>query len=268
MTSRKYFPAAASLLITLAVWMIFTWPLPRFAASGIPAAHHRSDTPAERIMFPGDHLQLLYHFWLAGDMLFGETPVFHNVYEFNTGDDSTRFEPGAYYAPFSVVWALLNLSFSRALAWNLTDLFSLWLTAFFTWKLASRYTPRWPLAALAALLGIALPYRWVSLLGGSPTGFAMAWIPMLWLGLDDAIRRERFRAGLLAGLVILFACWTDTHVFFFSVLSIPVWGAIALIQRGRPRTRADWKRLAAVLLPVAAGVLLSYVFTKWVALSL
>lgn len=268
MTGKKYFPAAASLLITLAVWMIFTWPLPRFAASGIPATHHRSDTPAERIMFPGDHLQLLYHFWLAGDMLLGQTPAFHNVYEFNMGDDAARFEPGAYYAPFSILWALLNVPFTRALAWNLTGLFSLWLTAFFTWMLAARYTPRWPLAALAAFLGLALPYRWVSLLGGSPTGFAMAWIPMLWLGLDDAIRRERLRAGMLAGLVVLFSCWTDTHVFFFSVLSIPVWGAVALIQRGLPRTFAEWKRIAVVLLPLAAGVLLSYAFTKWIALSL
>ncbi|MGD9874686.1 MAG: hypothetical protein AB7T27_10550 [Kiritimatiellia bacterium] len=268
MTGRKWFPAAASLLITLVVWMIFTWPLPRFAASGIPATHHRSDTPAERIMFPGDHLQLLYHFWMLGDMLGGKTPLFHNVYEFNAGDDAARFEPGAYYAPFSLAWALLNAACSRALAWNLTGLLSLWLTAFFTWMLASRYTRRWPLAALAALIGIALPYRWVSLLGGSPTGFAMAWIPMLWLGLDDAIRRNKMSAGILAGMVILFACWTDTHVFFFSVLSIPAWGLIALLQRGRPESRVEWKWLVLVLLPVVAGVILSYAFTKWIALSL
>jgi len=73
--------------VTLGVWFIFSWPLPRYAAEGIPAAHERVEEQAVRYMIPGDHLQLLYYFWVFGDMIRGETPWFYNLYEFNTGDD-------------------------------------------------------------------------------------------------------------------------------------------------------------------------------------
>jgi len=88
-----------------------------------------------------------------------------------------------------------------------------------------------------------LPYRWIALLGGSPTGFAMMWVPLLLLGLDMAVREDRLSGGILAGVAVLFSCWSDTHVFFFSALLVPGWCLIALAAR---RT-FDWRKPGAYL---------------------
>ena len=163
----------ASLLISIVAWILFTWPLPKYAASGIPASSRNPEHLAARYMVPGDHLQLLYRFWLFHDMLRGQTPFFHNVYEFNRGDDEETHKPGSYYAPFSLVYAVLAEGLNRAAAWNMTGLMSLWLTYLFTWMLANRYTREPWAAAIAALVELLFPYRFENLLGGSPMGFAM-----------------------------------------------------------------------------------------------
>ena len=46
-----------SLLIALAAWMLFSWPLPRYFLSAIPASAHNTEAQAVRTMVPGDHLQ-------------------------------------------------------------------------------------------------------------------------------------------------------------------------------------------------------------------
>lgn len=123
-------------------------------------------------------------------MLAGHTRPFYNLYEFNTGDDDQRFMPGSYYFPFSVCYAACSYLGSPAFAWNMTVLFSLWLTLWFTWLLALRFTSNLAIAGLAAFIALLLPFRWINLFGGSPAGFAMAWPPLVWLGVDMAIRRR------------------------------------------------------------------------------
>ena len=81
-------------IVSLVIWAWFSWPLPRHVGSGIPAAAHREPADVQR-MVPGDHLQFMYYCRLAGDMAAGRTPLFYNLYEFNTGDDRERFEPDA-----------------------------------------------------------------------------------------------------------------------------------------------------------------------------
>ena len=87
----------ASLLITLAVWMLFSWPLPRDLFTTIPYnAANVEDAQVIRQMEPGDHLQLMYHFWLFKDMLTGHTPWFHNLYEFNLENYGKALQHGLY----------------------------------------------------------------------------------------------------------------------------------------------------------------------------
>jgi len=212
--------------LALAGWAWFSWPLPLHVTTGIPHSSRDSEQPPVRRMVPGDHLQLLYHFWLAADMARGHTPWMRNPYEFNTGED-LRCEPSEYYFPFSAVFALGDAIGGRALGWNLTGALSLLLTLLLTWQLARRYVDRSDLALAGSVISIVLPYRWISLLGGSPTGFDMVLVPMLWLGLDIAIRDHRARGGLLAGLATCFAAGSDPHVFFFSILSLPAWCIVA-----------------------------------------
>ncbi len=244
--------ALIALAGTLIVWIAFSWPLPRHFAEAIPSSSQNIERDGVRTMIPGDHLQLLYHFWLAGDMAAGRTPLFNNVYEFNTGDDAQRRRVHPQFAPISLVYAALAALAGRAAAWNLTGILSLWLTWLFTWRLARRHAGEAE-AALFSLVAILLPFRWVNLLGGSPAGFAMVWVPMVFLGLDAAIRDARPSGGVLAGLAILFASWTDNHIYLFTALAAPGWAILAMIRRPWPgRNRAEWLRLAGALAPAVA----------------
>ncbi len=203
-----------------------------------------------RAMLPGDHLQLLYHFELVRDMLRGRIPWLHNVYEFNTGDDAQRYRPGAYFAPFSLPYALFASAGGRAFGWNLTGLLSLWITALATGALAGRFTRSRVAVFGAALVSLVLPFRWVNLLGGSPAGLAMMWVPVVALGLDMALREHRATGGVLAGAALLLCCWSDLQVFFFCALSVPLWAILSWIGRPTPRrgdVKAAWKALAPIV---------------------
>lgn len=254
-----------SLLVTLGVWLVFSWPLPRHFGTAIPSGGTATFTqPPAAPMEPGDHLQLLYHFWLLDDMLAGHTPWFHNLYEFNIGDDAARVEPGAYFLPFSLFFAIGDHLGGPAVGWNLAGLIALWLTYLGTLLLVRRYTDDPWVAAVTALLAITLPYRWINIAGGSPTGFTMMWVPWQLLGLDRAIRDGSWRGSLLAGASILLASWGDTHVFYFSGLMIPCWCAVALLRR-EPwpgRDLRTWLRLGGLLAPVALGALAAFACSK------
>ncbi|MDO9542716.1 MAG: hypothetical protein Q7J98_10395 [Kiritimatiellia bacterium] len=249
MTKKQicFFSAA----ITLCIWIWFSWPLPRYVASGIPAAAHLE--PAEvQPLIPGDHLQFMYYCWLAGDMLIGKTPLFCNLYEFNTGGERSGYRPDAYYFPFSLVYALSAFAGNRAFGWNLTGFLSLGMTFFLTWLLVRRYAkPDW-LAGCAALIAITLPFRWINLCGGSPAGFAMMWIPAIFLGIDLAVRNGKPAGGMLAGCALLFASWTDSHIFFFGALAAPCWMLIAIGAgpNGEKIRRSSWQQIFAALLPI------------------
>lgn len=224
-------------LVTVVVWAAMTWPLPTYVHRGIPASSYGRDEAAPRHMIAGDHLQLLYRFWLVHDMLRGRTPLFNNVYEFNDGNDNARYRPGAYYAPFSLLYAGLAALGGPAVGWNLTALVALWLTYLCTCALVLPYTRSRFLAMAAALPCIALPYRYYVMLGGSPGGLAMLWPPMALLGMDWAMRRFSVRGSLLAAVAFLFAGFTDVQVFFFMVLASPAWLFWVALHSG------NWRRI-------------------------
>lgn len=250
-----------SFAVTLGVWLLFSWPLPRYVGTGIPAAAHREAADVQRLI-PGDHLQFMYYCWLAGDMVAGQTPLFYNLYEFNTGNDHERFEPDAYYIPFSLIYAASAWLGGRAFGWNLAGFISLWLTYLLTWILVRRWTRNEWVAIIAALLGIVLPFRWINLFGGSPAGFAMTWVPAILLGVDLAVREDRVRGGVMAGAAVLLASWGDSHVFFFGTLAVPVWGIVAFAGRAdfQWRQGASYRRLAVALLPIVLFTVAALMF--------
>lgn len=237
--------AALTFGLALLVWAVFSWPLPRYADRGIPMSSQNIEQGGVRTMMPGDHLQLLYHFQLMGDFLSGRVPFFHNVYEFNTGDDAARLQEGSYFAPLSVVYAALARLFSSAGAWNLVGVLSLWGTLAATRAYVGRFTPLPAAAWIGALVSIVLPYRWVNLLGGSPSGLAMLWPPVVILALDRAVRHGRIRDGLWCGVALLFTCWSDVQVFFFVTLSLPLWVFLAAWHEGLVRRPVSWPALRA-----------------------
>ncbi len=206
-------------------------------------------------MVNGDHLQLHYFYRLFSDMAIGQTPWFHNLYEFNTGNDAERYSRGNYNIPFSLVYVFWDILGSPAFAWNMLAFTTIWLTLLATWALLRRYTGE-PCAFVGALISITLPYRYIALFGGSPLGHAMLWPPLIVLGLDLAVRDLSFKGGLLAALVLLSAYYNDTRVFLFSVLSAPIWCLLALMRRGSDWRTAEYgRRLIPRLLPFAGVVI-------------
>ena len=166
---------AISLLVSLVVHVVMTWPLVGHLTEGIPSSAHDIEK-GPRAMMHGDHLQLLYFFWLGGDMLLGETPPFLDIYQFNTGSDADREKIRTFFAPFSLFYFAGQLMGGRAFGINLAGFISTWLILFFTWGLCRRYTSNPWIALVAALAGITTSYRWATLMNGSPTGYALTWI--------------------------------------------------------------------------------------------
>jgi hypothetical protein len=240
-----------SLLLTLVVWGFFAWPLPKHFAGGMPSSATNVEKFAVRRMFHGDHLQLLYNYWLFSDMVAGKTPFFYNLYEFNRGDDEERRYVGIDDFPFCIVFALGHRLGGRAVGWNLTGFAALWITHFFTWLLVRRYLRRDTLAALVAVVAIAAPYRWATMLGGSPTGFAMTWVPLLLWGIEAVMREQRLGGGLAVGAAVFFSFCNDAHVFFFSLLLAPCWAALLLLtcDEVRPASWRWWRRTVVAGLP-------------------
>lgn len=241
------------LLAGLLLWGATAWPLPRIFSKAIP---HTNLNPGPQVVRPlasGDHLQLLYHFWLGLDALSGHSPFFHNVYEFNLGDDDARLQPDLYYLPFSLVYAALAPLAGPAAGWNAAGLASALLGFLFLGLLARRFTDSSSAAFWAALIAGAFPYRWITLFIGSPTGFAMAFPPLLFYGLDRAIRDRSSLGGLLAGLALFFSYTTDLHVFYFSALAAPFFAALSFAMAApAPRQWPGAARRAILpLLPFA-----------------
>ncbi|MCL1910127.1 MAG: hypothetical protein FWG05_04230, partial [Kiritimatiellaeota bacterium] len=221
---KKRFSAVLPIVIPLALWLVFFGALaPRFATH-IPYSA-RAPMNAQRVVerpVQGDHLQLLYHFWLTKMKVSGKTPPFSNVYEFILGDDSARREYDPGYIPFSLVYSG-SAYVSPAFGWNLAQLAALLTAYLFLFLLASRYSGSRLIAHFAAAVAMCFPYQWITLAGGSPTGFGMAFVPGVALGIDIAVRDGKTRGGVIAALALLF-CWTsDLHCLAFAVMLAPAW---------------------------------------------
>lgn len=263
MIRKGWFPRCFALTVAgVALWACMTWPLAPHAASAMAHTPRRApNTPAVSEIVPCDNIQLLYHFWLCRDMIAGGTPAFSNIYEFNTGDDRAmrRFSP--YYVPFSLVYAAVSPMFGNAAGWNAAGLFSVLLGVFGAFFLARRLCGSDGAAFVAAIVANAFPYRWITLIIGSPTGFAICLVPWILHGLDRAVRDGRAAGGAEAGMALLFAFCSDLHVFYFSSLLCPFWVLLVFLAAPPPHGGASFRKRAIravrALAPFAALALIA-----------
>ena len=245
----------------LVVAVACTWPLARCGAGrGIVYTAFDRNGGGPRRMVPGDHLQFLYHLWLAQDTMAGRTPLFTNPYEFNEGDDGARRMPSTYYLPFSAFFAAVaGPTGSRAAGWNFAAWMSLWLTGLASWALARRLGAGGWRGFGLALVPVAFPYAWVNLLSGSPTGFALMWVPVWLWGVDRWVAEASPAGAAGAGAAVFFSAWCDTHVFFFSVLAVPGWTVFAWWRAAGFRwpARREWTSRLAAAWPLGVFALLA-----------
>lgn len=252
-----------SCLAVAVVWGFFSWPLPLHFDDAIPSSSSSRDEFAVRGMVQGDHLQLLYYYWLNADMLTGGTPFFHDLYQFNIGDDADRRFVAFDQYPFVLFFLPGYLLAGRAVGWNLMILVSMWITLIFTWSWIRFYAKRDVTAFLAALITLSLPYYWAMMMGGSPAGFAMAWVPMLLYGIELYLRRGSVWGGVWLSLAILLALLNDAHVFFFSVLLGLGWGALVFVTQVATRwpSLKKWKARIYATIPIGATAALVLAMT-------
>ena len=251
--SNRFRMALALVALAALLFGAFLWPLPARLCSGVAYTAHVAPGSPPRTLMQGDHLQLQYHFDLVHEMVAGRIRAFTNPYEFAV-DPATPAprRVDAFYFPFALPYALLRFVLPDALCWNLAQFLSVFLGLLFCYLLARRFGAG-PGAALAiAAVANCIPYRWVVLAGGSPTGFGMGLVPGVALGVDWAVRDRSVRGGALAGALLFCLYAADLHCFLFAALALPLWGVLALLRSERGLRRPFG--LAAPLAPIALGV--------------
>ncbi|MGI5869214.1 MAG: hypothetical protein ACOX9C_07215 [Kiritimatiellia bacterium] len=252
----------------LVLHLAFMWPSPRHFGEGIPCTSYNTEATGARMLVPGDHLQLLYHFQLVRGMLSGRIPPFVNLYEFNLGDDDARRAFDPHYLPFSLFFAAASPVFGDAAGWNLSLALAVLVGFALLLMLARRFQgdePNAVLAFTAAFIATCVPYRWVTLAGGSPTGFGIALIPAVALGVDIAVRDGRVRGGVLAGVMLVLCYATDLHSFLFATLALPFWCLVSWASATETPLpgRQRFTEIVKALLPLVMAVVAAGAIALW-----
>ena len=237
-------------ILCFIIFSVATWPLVRHPGSTMPHYPRKPGSPALVKFERGDHIQLLYHFWLFRDTAAGHTRAFTNPYEFNFTAEAERRRLLTYYLPFSIVYAAVSPIAGHAAGWNAAILASHLLGILGSYLLARRFFKSRMASCALACAAASFPYKWLSLFSGSPTGFAMAFVPWVFYGVDRAVRDNSPKGSLVAAMAILLANTSDAHTFFFVVLSLPFAILFSWLSRVERRTRS-WRVLCRVWAPFA-----------------
>ncbi len=210
--------ALLSLLFLLA-GLLQTRPLALHLASHVPYTP-RPQTGHEIVpVAQGDHLQLIYHFWLFGDALRDGRPFFPRHLEFSTGPVEETFSP--QFLPLSLPYWLLS-PLGSPLAYNLLVLLSYILAGLAGYLLCSLFYPPGP-SLVGGLVCALFPLRYVQLASGHSNGFVTFLTPLSLTLLVLAFRHRRASLSWLAGLAFLAICTTDlTAAYFTSFLFFPL----------------------------------------------
>lgn len=252
-------------IVALVMYLTCMRPVGAYFATGIPYGMYNGTVQE---LHHGDQLQLQYYFDLFDACLRGRIPWWFNPYEFSTpyNDFSslTTLQWNDYYIPFSLPYVIIKLFASDAFAWNASQFLSVFIGILFCYLLARRFGAERMPSVFCSVIANCVPYRWVVLAGGQPTGFCMGLVPGVALAMDYAVRDRKITGGVFAGIMLAACCGMDLHCFFFAALAIVPWGITALIKSGKNPFKSikDIAKLAAVMVPVALFAGLSFVAAK------
>lgn len=244
--------AVTALLLLLAV--TFTWPLTRHFSTDVLYTHHAAPGYERVPIAHGDHLQLLYFFWLFGDSVREGRAPLTDHYEFRDGTP-----PGFFFQPSLLpVLTLLLSPLGLVASYNLLTLFSFVGAGLATHLLLRLEVPdAW--AAFAGALVVALfPYR-VAQLAGHANGFLSFLIPLYLYFLERSLRGSRWRlAAVAAGVTFFLAGAMEFHIVYYLGillgLYLPVRLFAPLAEWLEPRTQhRDPAGLLSPLLAASGG---------------
>jgi hypothetical protein len=200
--------------------------------------------------WPSDALQLYYQLWLARDGVLGPTPAFTDPYQFRT--NGSRFNLPQAFLPLAVPFTILSIG-GPHVAYNLLVLLSFPAAGLAAFALARRHGAGPLGAAVAGLVLAVAPARLGPLFGGQPAGFAAALLPLVVLGLDQAIAGGRRAGGLLGGAAWLALAMLEPHHAYLAGAFALAYAAARWRDPGSARPRTG-PALGLFALGVLAGV--------------
>ncbi len=209
--------SVATALLLLAV--VFTWPLTRHFTTDVLYTH-LAHPGYERVpIAQGDHLQLLYQFWLFGDSVREGRAPLTDHYEFRDGSPPAFFFQPSLLPLLTFLFSPLGLIAS----YNLLTLLSFVGAGLATHLLLRlEIDDRW--AAFAGALVVALfPYR-VAQLAGHANGFLSFLVPLYLFFFERSLRAPRWAGwALAAGVTFFFAGAMEFHIVYYLALLLGVY---------------------------------------------
>lgn len=274
----------------LVLGVAFTYPLVHHLTDALP--YTAVPSPGHELVWRahGDYLQFYYYLWLFREGLLRRTPLLRDPYQFATGDPPWNL-PGSFI-PLGLLYAALA-PMGTLTAYNLLVLLSFPFSGLAMAAWLHRITGSWLAGTVGGVVYALAPYRLGALLGGQPAGMAYPLLPLVLLGVEDALAGLA-RGGLLAGASLLALALLDPHFVYFAGFVLPLyiavrwlapawtprflaagrlgaWGVAALgVLLGAAATWA-WERTGPVSLSLAGaliGAALASVLIGWQGVAL
>lgn len=223
--SRKTVEICLVALGMLVLAIISTYPLIQYFDYAIPYAPFGGPLGWNRT---GDMLQLLYWFWLVKENFTGAVPFDSNPYEFNMlmAPDSS----GLNSIPLAFFYMLFS-PLGDAAAYNCTILSSYVLAGVFMYLLARLYSGSRLGALFAAIIFTFAPSRIHGVSSGHGYGFLFFLYPFVIYYLEQAIRSQKIRYGLLAGGGLICLAMLEPHLIYYLCVFLAVFIPVRLVAQ-------------------------------------
>jgi len=223
--SRKTVEICLVALGMLVLAIISTYPLIQYFDYAIPYAAFGGPLGWNRT---GDMLQLLYWFWLVKENFTGAVPFDSNPYEFNMlmAPDSS----GLNSIPLAFLYMLFS-PLGDAAAYNCTILSSYVLAGVFMYLLARLYSGSRIGALFAAIIFTFAPSRIHGVASGHGYGFLFFLYPFVLYYLETAIRSQKMRYGLLAGIGLICLAMLEPHLIYYLCVFLAVFIPVRLVAQ-------------------------------------
>jgi hypothetical protein len=186
----------------------------------------------------------------------GELPRW-NPYHFCGSPFIHDVQVGAFYPPYAVTYLVPESALGAALSW-VTALHVL-AAGVFTY-LYARWRGLGELAALVAAVGFMLSAKWMThlLLAGHTVTVGLAWLPLVLLALERAIRSGGVWPVIGAGVgIALLVLGTHPQWAFYAAVFVALWTlgpALGRSDAGTARKLARWAGLGLAAGAVAAAL--------------